>query len=303
MAWTFRFLATFPLLDSFEMLAAALVAIGCVGELVLLFQKTPLSEEELRRFEKKKHFRERGFVCMVAIGVTMELICLPMGLIDVATLHKQTTALESTNNSMSLKIEDARSNNLVLEHHVELLRSNNLALETNVLSLRLRLKPRTITPQQVTSFIFLTAKLVKIPIKICIGQEGEDTEMYALHVREMFNNAGFKADPTAGTGGITREPKRVIARPIGFNYEWPSLILVTYGTNSFNIPDQVMLERPPCEQTNGFTRPIIIKNDTNKFLGAMALIFQQIGIYVLLFYDDTWVKPGEFAILVPIKNN
>lgn len=105
------FLESFPLLACCDMLAASLVAIGCIGELRLVFQKTPLRIEEFKAFEEKKHFRERVFVCMVAIGVTMELALLPLSLGESARLHKEAAEarrLAAASNERSGRLELAR---------------------------------------------------------------------------------------------------------------------------------------------------------------------------------------------------
>lgn len=182
------------------------------------------------------------------------------------------------------------------------LEAQNLVLRSNVAALEIKQQPRKITPTQVTNFIFLTERVAKIPIKICIGQEGEDTETYALQIRDMFNRAGFQTDPNAGAGGITRDPKLVMPRPIGATDEWPSIVFVRYGTND-NRGGQITIPSPPCEQTNGFNRPIIAENDTNKIFAALVLNFQQIGIFGLMIDSTNWVKPGEFAFLIPLKND
>jgi hypothetical protein len=79
-------LASFSWWGWFEIVAATLLSIGCVGERVLLSQEAPLKDERLRVLEKKKYLRKRVFVCLLAIGVTMELFSLPVGLHDTANL-------------------------------------------------------------------------------------------------------------------------------------------------------------------------------------------------------------------------
>jgi hypothetical protein len=106
------FLASFSLLDCSEILAGALVAVGCIGELVLVFRKAPSGENELKVFEKRKHVLERVFVCMVAIGVTLELGLLPASLGEVVELQNTNLVLRSNVAALELQVAQT-SNNVV----------------------------------------------------------------------------------------------------------------------------------------------------------------------------------------------
>jgi hypothetical protein len=77
-----------------DILGTSMVAIGCIGELCLLFKKAPTNAVELKAFESKKHSWERVFVGMVAIGVAMELIGVPDSLHETAELVQQNIKLE-----------------------------------------------------------------------------------------------------------------------------------------------------------------------------------------------------------------
>ena len=155
MMFMFSFLEGFPLLACSEILAALLVAIGCIGELILVFQKPPLKEEESRAFEKRKHFLERVFVCMVAIGVTMELALLPLSLRESARLNKEAgdaRKLAAESNERSKQLDLAR---IGLENQLEELYSTNLVLEKQVVALQITLEKTTnvvanIRPRQLT---------------------------------------------------------------------------------------------------------------------------------------------------------
>src|ERR1019366_10089190 len=64
---------------------------------------------------------------------------------------------------------------------------------------------RAITPEQITNFIFLTQKIAKIPVRIIILQDGDDTESFGWQLRNMFNRAGFNPPSDAGIWGIDRQ--------------------------------------------------------------------------------------------------
>jgi len=81
--------------SSLEIFGALLVAIGCIGELWLICIKPPKGIGKLKNFERKKHFREKIFVGMVALGVSMELIALPSSLSEVQQLKKVNLELEA----------------------------------------------------------------------------------------------------------------------------------------------------------------------------------------------------------------
>ena len=70
-------------------LAAFFVAVGCIGELVLVFQKAPSEEAALKIFEKKKRSRERVCVCLVALGISVELLALPLELREAASFNAE----------------------------------------------------------------------------------------------------------------------------------------------------------------------------------------------------------------------
>lgn len=89
-----RILSSFSFLDWAEIGGSFSVASGCLGELWLLVQKPPLDPKELQTWDSKKHFLERIFVTMVAFGVSLELVCLPISLRKTAELVDKNLQLE-----------------------------------------------------------------------------------------------------------------------------------------------------------------------------------------------------------------
>ena len=85
------FVSYFPVLGWFEIGASLLVAIGCAGELWMLFSNEPAEHDvEGKRIHRN---RERIFMLMVALGVTIEVPCLMMGLRESAGLNKEAADL------------------------------------------------------------------------------------------------------------------------------------------------------------------------------------------------------------------
>src|SRR5437867_651882 len=71
-------LSYFPVLGWIEIAATLLVALGCCGELWLLFSKEP--DEQDRELHRIRRWWERMFMMMVAVGVTVEVPCLMISL-------------------------------------------------------------------------------------------------------------------------------------------------------------------------------------------------------------------------------
>jgi hypothetical protein len=99
-------LSSFSRWDWAEIIAAILVAIGCVGEMCWLFRKWPRKEEWLthEEFEKIKSSREKLFAIVVAVGVVVEMITLPHGLKEAAALGIQVQQLTRSNLSLSMDV-------------------------------------------------------------------------------------------------------------------------------------------------------------------------------------------------------
>src|SRR5581483_1283370 len=88
-----QLLSFFPVLGLAEIFASLLVSIGCCGELWTVFSKGPVDEPG----KQKRHLLEKIFICMVAMGVTVEVPCLTFGLRESAELNERTANTESNN--------------------------------------------------------------------------------------------------------------------------------------------------------------------------------------------------------------
>ena len=98
-------------------------------------------------------------------------------------------------------------------------------------------KPRTITPSQVTNFIFLTSRIPKIPTIVGHAPAGDDTQSFTHQFRAMLNTAGFVAPTNSDVNGITRMPfQGNLIRPIGETSEWKHVSLLTGPDSLTQLP-------------------------------------------------------------------
>jgi hypothetical protein len=189
--------------------------------------------------------------------------------------------------------------------------------ETKLVEFDKRLKPRSITPSQVTNFVFLTERLSKIPIKIVIGQEGSDTETFGYQLRSMFNRAGFLTPSNAGPSGIQREPHLIPVRGIadvGRPSSMPPGAAIIIGTNGIPSywppwPDVFFVTSPhgpayiydweiKSEWVGNISRYVVETNNTRQIYEAINRSLTECGITTGWMSSEGWV-PGEFAILIP----
>ena len=175
--------------------------------------------------------------------------------------------------------------------------ANNLVLRSNVVALEIKLKPRRITMEQRTNFMHLAEYIPKIPIKILIGQEGRDTEIFAKDLRDTLTMAGFKANDGAGIFGVNRDNTLVCTIDLA-NTNESDVIFVEFGTEDksthWNLSHRHF--------DNGPTFPLVTNtNDNEQIFSAIDDCFQTIHFKTEWMSDHVNVKPGEFLILVPVK--
>lgn len=144
----------------------------------------------------------------------------------------------------------------------------------------------------------------KIPIDITLGQEGEDTMTYAYQMRDMLDRAGFGAGADTGIWGIERYGDRVMTRDIGDTGKAPSVWILCYTTNSRTyVSANPYISYVTTFLTNNFKEPLVTNNDPHQIYDAIYLCLTEIGIPVRHYPTTKWVKPGEFEIYIPLKNN
>jgi hypothetical protein len=266
------FISRFWFWVSLEIIAAALVAVGCSGEWWV--HHHPAGRKKKERDER--HQIESRFIAMVSAGVIMELFVLGHSIREGVNLE----------NKVSEANERASTNELA----VAVLNSNNLVLRSNVVALELKLQPRIITQKQIRDFIFLTENIAKIPIRIGINAPYDSEKIdYAIQMRSMFNKAGF-GTPDADTNqdeGICRQEGFALHHIKGIGItNYAGVVFCLGGSRDFT--EFVF----PFEQTNGFTRPVISESqrgDANKNFCAVRFVFNQIGI------DTEGVEPSNWT--------
>jgi hypothetical protein len=248
-----------------EYIGAGIVTLGVIGEYLKEFKEFP------KDVEKRKKFAEWSVIVLI-FGLVIELL----GLVRTTQLSgDEIVSLETTNVQISLTVEKLRKQNDEFEA---------------------KAKDRRITMEKMNNFIFLTEKIKKIPIKICIFAEGRDTETFAKDLREMFTNAHFETNSDAGVWGINREPTKIAATKFGVTNEPKSLVFFSYSTNEI-----VNIKGYALEKTNGFERPIITENNEETIYHGIEDCLQQIGITTDWEGDPYFVEPGKCEIVIRVK--
>jgi hypothetical protein len=266
-----------------------LVTIGVAGEALEIFCKLYDKMFDKKRSKKFEIFLESW-------GAFFWVVLIAGLILEMGEAGKIDTHLGEAEREAGQAIERAA-----------ITESNNLVLRSNVVVLEKQLQPRIITPTQITNFIFSTGLIRKIPIKICIGQEGSDTETFGYQLRQMFTQAKFPIDSNAGVWGITRDPNFISARSIGYTNKYPDVWILYYSTNE--PAEEMKATRRYDFQSVSFPgystnrQPMVSEDNPEKIYGAVSFCLGQIGIDVQWMPNTYWVKTnGEFVILVPVKN-
>lgn len=163
--WTPDSWALFSAWEWSEIVAAGFVAIGCIGEMYWVFKKGPPKEECLKHedFERKRTKREQLFAVVVAIGVTIELIALPHGLIESANLQIKVETLESA----------------------------NLVLRSNVAILELKFRPRHLSAGSQRKLFAAVHVIPKTIIDISLISQDAEASEFADDIATPLSKAGF----------------------------------------------------------------------------------------------------------------
>jgi hypothetical protein len=182
--------------------------------------------------------------------------------------------------------------NSELNNQTEVLHNENLVLQA-------KLQPRTIKMEQMKDFILLTEDVAKIPVRVVIGEEGDDTETFAFQVRDMLDHAKFFAPTNAGAWGVDRDPTRLSVRPIGTDVRDSQVWIICHDTN------EIKTVHLPHEFTYGIYRYVVVENHPEKNFNVFSAIsdsLNSVGIKCGWNCAPNWVKPGEFQIMIPLKN-
>ncbi len=228
-----RLVQEFGLLGWTELCAALAVAVGCLGELWILANKLtrhvePLSKSAglfwrllaradslLRpivvRFklsgrrlpEVKEELIERVFVMLVAIGVSVELVCLMFSLHETAKLNEQAGKAIKLAAEARERTALVESNNAALLNRVEESRSNNLTLQIELRQLKSKLAPRTVTQAQAFSVLNDLSKAEIGPVRMdCQAADAEATS-YMQQLASLLRRAGYPVNDYPGMMAIS----------------------------------------------------------------------------------------------------
>ncbi|HEY5298361.1 MAG TPA: hypothetical protein VIK59_10590 [Verrucomicrobiae bacterium] len=180
-------------------------------------------------------------------------------------------------------------------------------LNNENLRLQLKLQPRTVSIEQITNFVYLTEKITKIPIKICLTQNGDtpETETFAFQIRDMLTKANFGINSDAGIWDITRgEPD--LFRKTERQKVWPDVLFVFYSTNNCSSPqlNDFVFDGNLYQETNsaGAARTGFTGKNSNVIYAILMNEFITNGITSQWLHKNELVKPGECEIIVLPKD-
>ena len=155
---------------SWDIAGAVLVSAGCIAEWILLYEDEDEHSERNKRLEK-------AWALVVAAGVTMDVFGLIYGIPEA----------------------------IKLENRVEELRSNNLVLQARVLEVEKSQQDRDISQGQMDIFKTFLVNEPKKPVWVVNISPTRETELLAVKMRQMLDNAGYSAKGTGtemlGFGG------------------------------------------------------------------------------------------------------
>ncbi|MGA2854015.1 MAG: hypothetical protein ABSE90_07800, partial [Verrucomicrobiota bacterium] len=165
--------------------------------------------------------------------------------------------------------------------------TTNAQLVASNLNLSIKLErlkqPRIISVEKEKRFILLCKEMPKMPIKIIVGFNDNEAEVFAEQVRQTLDEAGF-GGPDAG---IYRDSTLFMTTPIGTTGFSP-IDLMKNDTNMIGSIDGPVYPRTPQEQ----------------IVADIGLHFGDIGFKSTWFLGDAnqYLKTGEAAIFIPPKS-
>ena len=176
---------------SLEIIAAALVAIGCSGEWWL--HHLPAGRKKKEKDEHHK-LESRFMKAMVALGVIIELFALGHSIKEGKELENKVSEASGRAATNELQVAVLSNETVHLSINLEEAKSNNLELSKQVLELEADIAPRRITKLQRETFIRIlndSDNVCKTHIKVFVGATDQETENFANDFREMLNEAGY----------------------------------------------------------------------------------------------------------------
>jgi len=261
----------------------------------------------IKLFRRKLYDRKK--FCLDVIGAAFWVVLVVALAVEFWGNVKAMRIADSINSQLDAEAGQARkdagaaieraalieSNNVALSWQVEELRSNNIVLEA-------RLLPRTITPQQETNFISLCANIPKMPIKILIGLEDNETESFAQDVRRALDAAGFECPD----GGFIRDQTLIMTRPLGVSNFDSELCIATgdknvvpKGREPVVVPGMIFLSKNAAGERVVWTEGL----DQIGVVYCVGDSFAKVGIPTTWLSQsaEKYLKTNEAAIYIPEK--
>lgn len=258
-----------------EVVAAALVAIGCFGEWYLF--KTPTMAGEEARHRR----RELQFIFMVAIGVTMELFALAHAIPETLQLERDVAEA----NKRAAKAQEAAS----------LANERAAVAEKQLAEIKIKALPRRISEKQRDDFIRLTKGSPKAPVRVIAMTEDKETMDYAHHIREILDAAGF-GNSSNKVECLARSYVVKVISPIDDLNKDMMLSVAFHNTlNKLTWPGIKFIE----EETR--IGSVYDPQDSRALPAIINIAFADIGIKTGWACLPFYLKPGEWAIVVPQK--
>jgi uncharacterized protein YacL (UPF0231 family) len=209
MVGAFVLVPSFWFWASFELLAALLVAYGCIGEWYLHHHPAGRA----KRDKDAHHKQEARYIFAVAIGVAMEFFIVAHSIqegvkMEVAVADANERAGKAEHESAQANERAAKfdADRVMVEKQAEEIRSTNLLLQTQLS----KLEERTITSENREKFISLLKNVPKGKITVRIHNvDGGDTPSYANAILDLCSEAGFDCGHVASSFDAPPSPKGV----------------------------------------------------------------------------------------------
>ncbi|HWY29471.1 MAG TPA: hypothetical protein VNX46_01875 [Candidatus Acidoferrum sp.] len=261
--------------ESFETLGFLMVLLGVVFEGIEHWGKFKKGENV-----RKKRLEKKGWLVLV-VGLAIELIG---GNMAWRISDRINAELLATASRSELKAAQANERTATIE-------SNNLVLQAKVE----QLKARRISVKQEKDFIDLLKFSNKGPVRVLVGPKDSETEEYAREVRAILDESGYY---NGRTNNIEYGDFNYVGG-IGDTNEVLPLGVVVYATNN----DALSMNLPGVKFTyrNGLTIMSTQLDETNSVIALIDNALNKINITPILGGNNTFLKPGEWAIFIPQK--
>jgi hypothetical protein len=256
--------------------------IGALFEIGIAFGGWLTLRKEISELRQKTLERLFEAVAVIAAVIVLIVVILNVrldALQESATNNKIATAVSPVTNALAIATNEVNS------------LSNKLELATG---------PRMLTEEQKMRFELWTRGIAKVPITIYASPRGDDTESFALQLRDMFTKAHFTVPANADSDGINRDVPIRLGRRMAGSDRPPTVMFIHYGAPGVSNSVEVMnVELEPIG--NGEFRPRVGTNDLFVLYTAIGSCLEKVGISTGWIDSTSMVTPGQYIIVVPPK--